>query len=135
MTKHDTIQTVDVVSQIMAERRAQRGAIRRHLLKAVEIAEAMPDGQQIIGEALCGALETVGAGAPEYHAFGDMRAEARHWADYATPLELELYAAAALRQIERTSFAERARKRVFWGLWQAMGQKSRDAFLARVRPP
>lgn len=87
----------------------------------------------MIGEALSAALDTVAGGAPRYDAFGDMRQDAKWWADTATPVELEIYTAAALRRIERVSFAERARKRLFWALWSAMSGKDRAAFLAHAQ--
>lgn len=105
----------------------------RALSAAVDAAERLPDGRRALGEALCGALDTVAGGAPKYDAFGDMREDARWWADCATPVELEIYAAAALRRIERATFADRARKRIFWALWKAMSDKDRAAFLGRVR--
>lgn len=102
------------------------------LSAAVDAAERLPDGRRALGEALCGALDTVGAGAPRFDAFGDMRDDARWWADTATPMELEIYTAAALRRIERATFAVRARKRIFWLLWETMSDADRAAFLAKV---
>lgn len=104
-----------------------------HLSNAVTAAEGVRDGQRMIGEALCAALDTVGGGAPEYAAFGDMRADADWWADTATPTELEIYAGAALRRIQRTTFASRARKRLFNMLWQSFSSDERTAFLAAAR--
>lgn len=108
------------------------GACCRALTAAVDAAERLPDGRRALGEALCGALDTVCAGAPRFDAFGDMRQDAGWWADTATPMELEIYASAALRRIERTHFADRARKRLFWTLWQLMGEADRKAFLSKV---
>ncbi|WP_420013322.1 hypothetical protein [Tateyamaria sp.] len=68
------------------ERAATLMAISRALNAAVSAAERLPDGQWAIGEALCAALDTVGGGAPEYTAFGDMRQDAEWWADLATPI-------------------------------------------------
>jgi len=120
-----------------ADRHADAGArwtvALRYLTKSVDAATGFPDGQRMIGEALCAALDTVGGGGPRYQPFSDMREDAAFWADTATPQELEIYAAAALRRIERATFASRARKRLFWALWQEMPADDRDAFLARVR--
>ena len=69
------------------ERAATLMAISRALNAAVSAAERLPDGQWAIGEALCAALDTVGGGAPEYTAFGDMRQDAEWWADLATPIK------------------------------------------------
>lgn len=113
-------------------------AMCRALQAAVSAAERLPDGQRALGEALCAALDTVGAGAPRYEAFGDMRESARWWADCASPVEIELYMAAALRRasdLNRSSMAVRARKRVFMDLWNALSAEDQAAFLAKVKPP
>lgn len=117
---------------ISAERAAAEHAMKLHLMQAVEIASNTPGGQKAIGEALCAALDTVAAGAPRYHMMADMREEALFWADMATPLELEVYAATALRRVGQSTLAERARKRLFWALWGSMAQDAKAAFLARV---
>lgn len=108
-------------------------ACLRALRDALDAAERLPDGRRAIGEAMCGLLDTLGAGAPRFDAFGDMREDARWWADTATPMELEIYASAALRRIERAAFAPRARKRILWNLWQVMSDKDRKAFLAHAQ--
>ena len=115
-----------------AEEEAMQDAMRRHLLAAVDAVARHPDGQRVLGEALCAGLDTVGAGAPRYEAFGNMRESAAWWADTATPVEIELYLAAALRRVSRVDFADRARKRVFWAMWEAMPEEQRAAFLSRV---
>lgn len=124
MTKHQHIE---------APQSAAEHAMRLHLQAAADIACAHPGGRRALGEALCAALDTVGGGAPRYDAFGDMREDAAFWADMATPLELETYAAQALRRISRATFAERARKRLFWAMWEAMTDKDQAAFLSRVK--
>lgn len=101
----------------------------RALMAAVDAAERMPHGQLWLGEALCGALDTVGAGAPQYTAFGNTRDDATWWADLASPIELEIYAGAALRRIERVTFAERARKRLFMMLWNSFTKNQQGGFL------
>lgn len=108
-------------------------AIRMHLMAAIDIAEGQQGGRQAIGEALCAALDTVAGGAPRYDLFSNMREDAAFWADVATPAELEVYAAAALQRITRTTFAERARKRLLWALWETMPQTAKQGFLARVQ--
>lgn len=113
---------------------AARDAMFLHLQAAVDIAYQSA-GRQALGEALCAALDTVAGGAPRFDAFGNMREDAAFWADCATPMELEIYAAAALNRIKRATFAERARKRLFWALWQEMKAEDRAAFLAKVAPP
>ena len=115
-----------------AEMDAMQDAMRRHLLAAVDAVARHPHGRRVLGEALCAGLDTVGEGAPRYEAFGDMRESAAWWADTATPIEIELHLAAALRRVSRVDFAERARKRVFWAMWEAMPQEQREAFLSRV---
>lgn len=123
MTKH----------QHFEPQQATEEAMRLHIQAAVDLACAQPGGRTAIGEALCAALDTVGGGAPRYDAFGNMREDAAFWADTATPVEIEVYTAAALRRIPRATFAERARKRLFWAMWEAMAQKDRTAFLERVQ--
>ena len=114
-------------------------AILRSLKEAVDIATRLPNGRQSIGEALCAALDTVAEGAPRYDAFGNMREDASFWADCATPIELEIYAAAALKRIPRTTFAVRARKRLFNMLWRSFTDDERDGFVSQVtkdaKPP
>lgn len=123
MTKHQPI---------AAPSRAAEAAMKRALRSAVEVASNTPGGRQALGEALCAALDTVGGGAPEYAPFGDMREDAGFWADVATPMELEVYCAAALRRIERTTFASAARKRIFNVLWQSFTDAERKRFLDRA---
>jgi hypothetical protein len=108
-------------------------AMKLHLMAAIEIAEGQRGGREAIGEALCAALDTVAGGAPRHDTFGDMREDAAFWADMATPVEIEVYAAAALRRMQRVTFAERARKRLFWALWETMPQDAKSGFLSRVR--
>lgn len=130
MTKQERITAPQV-----ADRDATFMAVCRAISAAVSAAERLPDGQRVIGEVLAAGLETVGAGAPRYEPFTDMRDEAKWWADCATPVEVEIYLAAALRRLHglnRGGFAVRARKRVFIELWSAMGAEDRQAFLAKV---
>lgn len=115
-----------------AEHEAAVNAMRRALMAAVDAAERVPGGERAIGEALCAMLDTVGGGAPRHDAFGNMRADAAFWADVATPLELEAYAAAALGRIGRTTFADRARKRLFNALWRSFTDAERQTFLQRA---
>lgn len=130
MTKHQPI-SVDQDSQ--QDVAAKWMAVCRCLEDAVRISADLPDAKRILGEALCGALETVCAGGPEYTAFGDMRDDAEWWADLATPMELEIYAGAALKRITRATFAERAKKRLFLALWNGFSEKDRAAFLAKIQ--
>ena len=116
-----------------AERIAAESAMKLHLEAAVDIACRNPGGRKAIGEALCAALDTVGGGAPVYGVTGDMREDAALWAELATPLELEAYAAQALHRITRTTFALRARKRLFWQLWESMSTEDRASFLRRAQ--
>jgi hypothetical protein len=133
MTLHQAIPTQDI------DDAANWRAVVGHLGAACDAASHMKDGQRALGEALCGALETVGGGAPAYEPFGDLRSSAAWWADVATPLELEAYASAALQRITRATFAGRARKRMFNDLWRSFTPQERAAFLAeaqkRERPP
>lgn len=100
---------------------------------AVAIALAHPEDAAVL---MAAALEDISAGRPSPWAtiFENLRDEAEWWADCANPTELEVYAAAALRRIERTPFGERARKRIFATLWESFAPDDRAAFLARVDP-
>ena len=114
------------------KRDAAAEAMKKHLLAAIDIADSHPGGQRALGECLCLALDTVCQGAPQYQSFGNVRDDATWWADTATPVELEIYTAAALRRITQATFAERARKRVLWHLWQTLPEDVQKAFLAKV---
>lgn len=124
MTAHKPIQT-----PVSADHAATWGACQRALMAAVTASERLPDGQRMLGEALCAALDTVGGGAPQHDAFTAIRDDAQFWADIATPLELEAYVGAGLRRIGRVTFAEQARKRLFMSLWGTFTAKQRADFL------
>ena len=127
MSKHERI-----APRRTAEQQAAWSAIAMNLEDCVNVAARTPGMVPALGEALCAALDTVCQGAPRYEPFADMRREARDWADMAPPLELEAYAIAALDRINRASFAERARKRLLWALWQSMTPQAQQSFLSRV---
>lgn len=107
--------------------------MRQHLIEAVEHADQGALGAEL-GEMLCLAIETVGAGPAGQAQFADMQYDAAWWADLACPRELETYVGAGLRAIERKTFAPAARKRLLVALWAAMDQDDRRAFLKRVDP-
>lgn len=112
--------------------------IRRKLSDAATVAEFMPDGQRVLGEALSASLDTVGGGAPRYVEFNYTRNEADFWADISTPVELEIYLSVILRRLgdlNKRNLAMRARKRIFMDLWEAMGAEDQQAFLKKVQPP
>lgn len=85
---------------------------------------------------MAAALESLSAGAPAPlpRLFENLREEAAFWADSAHPIELEVYAAAALRRIERRAFCQGARKRLLLALWKSMPADWRRAFVGRVDP-
>ncbi|MBC7157380.1 MAG: hypothetical protein H5U20_07680 [Rhodobacteraceae bacterium] len=67
----------------------------------------------------------------------ELRDEAGVWADYAHPLEIAAYAAAALQRLDAAgvpALGEAARKRLLVVLWQGMPAEWQRAFLARVDP-
>lgn len=109
------------------------GACETAIEMALDAAERVTGGRRMIGEALCAALDTVGGGAPQYAAFGNMREDASWWADVATPMEIEIYAAAALKRMKRATFAPRARKRIFMTLWESFTDEERANFLKHVK--
>lgn len=123
MSKHESISAPDASCE----------AMKLHLMAAIDIAQGQQGGRQAVGEALCAALDTVAGGAPRYDLFSNMREDAAFWADVATPAELEVYIAAALHRIPRVTFAERARKRLLWSLWESMPETAKRGFLARVQ--
>lgn len=117
---------------------AARAGMVRALDAAVAAARKFPGGQAALGECLTICLDHVSAGRPEMTAFGDIRDDAQWWADCATPQELEAYAAAALRRIERATFAEAARKRLLVIVWESLDARQRESFVARFigeKPP
>lgn len=127
MTKH---------SAIHAPEEATFNAMCRALDAAVSAAERLPDGERVLGEALCAGLDTVGGGAPQYAAFNDTRNEANFWADISTPAELEIYLSVILRRLHglnKGGMAIRARKRVFMDLWKTMDEQDQEAFLKKVK--
>ncbi|TNE61394.1 MAG: hypothetical protein EP341_00715 [Sphingomonadales bacterium] len=107
-------------------------ACLRALGAALDASERFPDGRRMLGEALCAVLETVSTGGPRLDTFGNLRDDARFWADVATPMELEAYAAAALQAMRRVQFAPSARKRLFAMLWNTFTDQEREAFLAKI---
>lgn len=129
MTKHSPIDISAIPDA------AHWRMVREGLSVSIDAASKMQDGQRALGEALSAALDTVAAGAPRYEAFGDMRETARWWADCATPVEIEIYLSVILRRLDalnKHGLSELARKRVFMGLWEAIGEKDQKAFLAKV---
>ena len=112
----------------------RRSEMVNHVRIALALADRVEGGQHDLATIMCAALDTVGAGAPRYEIFGDIRREAEFWADCAQPIELELYAAAALQRIDRTQFAPRAKKRLLVSIWEALSDHERMAFLRRVDP-
>ena len=103
----------------------------RHNL-AIAIAEARRgDACQI----MAAALDDLGAGMPDVSSLlGRCREDAVWWADFATPQEVETVVAAGLRQIGKTAFGIKARKRLIVMLWQSLGDADRRAFLQGVDP-
>lgn len=102
------------------------------LFRAIDIAENMPEGRRALSEALCGALETVATGGPHGEYLGGLRRDAEWWADLAPPAEIEAYTGAGLRRIERATFAQNARKRIFVMLWKNFSDAERKRFLTMV---
>lgn len=114
--------------EAVAEEAARR---RAATVLALAIARCHPaDACQI----MTAALEDLSAGDPAPGFLGATRHDAQWWADSASPAELEAYATAALRQIERTAFCERARKRIFAALWETFLAEDKRSFIERVDP-
>jgi len=127
MTKHAAIR------QETTEDEATINAMARAICAAVSAAERLPDGRGVLGAMLAATLDEVCVGAPLPPLYGSVRDEASFWADIATPVELEAYAAAALRRIERTTFAQQARKRLFMEFWRGFSDAERQKFLDHAK--
>jgi hypothetical protein len=80
-------------------------------------------------EAMSGGLEIFGAGMPAPPDLQQLRYDADYWADIATPMEVEAFTAAGLSRIERATFAEKARKRIFMAIWRSFTDKQRGDFI------
>lgn len=77
-------------------------------------------------------LEVIEAGpAPS---FGDLRGEARFFAETCSGRELEAYLAALCERAEARLVAPEARKRALVALWRSLPEPDRRKFLARVDP-
>lgn len=79
-------------------------------------------------------LDSLSAGVPGLHPFGDLRADAQFWVDTAHPLEIEAYFAASLKRLGGLALGIRARKRLLVELWHSLPVGDRAAFLARIGP-
>jgi len=103
------------------------------MVRALEAAHAaaqrVSGGREALAECLGLMLDEMGAGGPRWEALGDMREDAAWWAHAATPDEIEVYAAAALRRIKRATFATSARKRLLVALWQTLTPDEKRAFM------
>lgn len=77
-------------------------------------------------------LDEISAGYPPYTAFGDIRADADWWADFANVAELEIYFAAILKRLGNQALGIHSRKRLFVLLWNGFALPDRTAFLSRV---
>jgi hypothetical protein len=115
-----------------ATQRGRRGSLLVELcvlLKAVQ-----PEDVRTVSTLLVSWLDDAGAGMPELDVFGDLRGDARFWADIAHPAELEAYVAAGIRRLERTQLSVAARKRLFVAFWEVMADADRRKFLERADP-
>lgn len=130
-----SFQAVGDVAESYVEQQAavyRRRALVSHLAAALSVVE--PDDRGVVAELLVGWLEEISAGAPRWYPFSHIRDDAEWWADMATPAEIEAFVGAGLRRIERTQFAQAARKRIFVALWESMNDADRRRFVQRVDP-
>jgi hypothetical protein len=81
---------------------------------------------------MVGALDDIAAGMPGLYLWGDLRDDAKFWADSAHPAELEVYTVAGLRKLGRIAVGLTARKRLLVALWSGLSPADRAAFLGRV---
>lgn len=117
---------------------AKKGAwahvMRKVRLNALAHAIGAADRSDAVCIMAC-ALDDLGAGMPEYtELYESLRSDAAFWADIATQPELEAYAGAALRRLERKTFGPAARKRILVEMWQTLCDDDRRAFLGAVDP-
>lgn len=121
MTMHTSIKPMDPALALRMER-------------AVTLGLALRDADPQDAAALCAAfLIDNGAGMPGLDPWGDVRADAEFWADAANPVELNLYACAALRRLGQRVQCLDARKRLMAAIWASLPQTERTAFLRRVQ--
>ena len=84
---------------------------------------------------MAAAMDDLAGNGPEVsYARDSLRRDAAWWADTASPPELETVVAAGLKQIGKTAFGIKARKRLIVMLWQSLGDADRRAFLSSVDP-
>ena len=119
-------------AQAAVARGAAAMAIMTAIEQAMDVWARTPGLEGFMGEVLCAKLESIGRGMPDSGMWSNLREDAAFWADTATPAELEAYAAAALARIERTTFAERARKRLFQALWRSFTDEERANFIKGI---
>lgn len=85
---------------------------------------------------LAAMAEELGSGTPDVLLMHEKaRDDARWWADYATPVEVEAYTAAGLQAISRGGFCIAARKRLLIMLWNSMSPDDKRGFLAHAAKP
>ena len=105
-------------------------ALHRHekRMTAVMALEAL-DPQD--AATICAAvLEEISAGSPRLDTWGSIRSDAEFSADFANPLELEVYFTSALKRMRNQSLGLHARKRLFMAIWTSFSDADRKAFLA-----
>lgn len=81
---------------------------------------------------MCAALDDMRAGRP-LPALMDIRQEARDWARFASPAELEAIASSAMVRLESLSLGLEARKRLMATIWKSLPDTSRRGFLDMVQ--
>lgn len=117
--------------EFAAVRREQVGvALSRYLCRLVAMGNV--EREAVVG-VLAAALDEFGAGLPESDAYtSTLRSDAKVWADFANPVELEAYAAASLAAIANQGFGIAARKRLMIALWNSLTPADKQNFIARV---
>lgn len=107
-------------------------ALHRHEKRVTAIMALEALDPQDAATTCAAVLDEISAGSPRLDPWGDLRADAQFWADCANNAELEVYYAAALKRLGKTSFGIHARKRLIMAIWTSFSNTDRKAFLAHV---
>lgn len=125
----------EVSAGILAEAEA-RAEMRLRARAALDLAVALgaADPRDAVAVA-CAFLRDQHPGHPEVALlFGEERAEARIWADWASPETLAAYGIEVLRALRGAPTGLALRKELFVALWDSFPDADRAQFLGRVDP-
>lgn len=122
-------------SRVMLQDRPRVSRLAHRLIRLTRALDGIAaDDLPLIQDMLEAWLDDRRAGQPPSWPGLDVRSMAEHWADFADAAEIEAYAAAALRRVERRHFGRGARKRILAAMWQSLDREDRLAFIQAVAP-